>query len=98
MSLPDIAKTIATELERSAGYVAGFPYPPPFYRPADDATGLYEGKPDTSNWREAIAKYDADVASGVIRFDNGSEFATDYPGKAETDESIHRFIGNHVPD
>lgn len=49
------------------------------------------------DWKAAIARYDADVKAGRITFDSEG-FASDYPGKAETDAQIAAFIGDHVVD
>lgn len=49
---------------------------------------------DTS-WKDAITRYDADVASDVITFD-ASGYADSYPGKAETDAQLGAFIASHV--
>ena len=48
------------------------------------------------DWRAAIAKYDADVASGRIAFADGSKFATTYQDQDKQDQSLAEHVLDNV--
>lgn len=47
-----------------------------------------------SDWRAAIAKYDADVISGAIQFD-ASGYASEFPGKANAERGVFDLLMHH---
>lgn len=52
--------------------------------------------PDRS-WKDAIARYEADIATGRITFDSEG-YAASYPGKATTERQVAEYIAAHVVD
>lgn len=50
-----------------------------------------------SDIANALAQYDADIASGAITFD-ATGFAATYPGQAKTDASLSAYVASKIAE